>query len=282
MADPTKPALSENIAETITREVRKPFAVSNDSTYIAMPEGWKLEDTEKTDFIPRRKRGKVSLNDADSFISYSKRHGSIAKSSTVWCDANYVAGKVAFTAILNDHGEKEDDQQWRDHLATFSPAFSEEWNRWFKKNASPFSQADFAAFIEENLKDIAGIEGSPAGTQMLEMALSFEANQDLRFKSAIRLQNGAVQMSFAENDDAQTLQKMQMFERFSLGLPVFWGDEAYQVDARLRYRARDGKVNFWFELIRSDKVLEAATKTLIEKIKAETGLPFFFGNPFAS
>lgn len=270
-----------NLAETVAREARKPFPVSSDSTFIAVPEGWKLEDTEKTELAPRRKRGKVAVTDSDSFIGYVKRHGSLAN-ATIWCDANYTTGKVSFISIINDHGGNECEPAWRDHLAAFTPIFSEEWKRWNSTNKQALGQAEFATFIEENLKDIASVEASPSGAQMLEMALSFEANQDMRFKSAIRLQNGGVQMSFVQDDDSQTLAKMQMFDRFSLGLPVFWNGDAYQLDARLLYRVRDGKLTFWFELIRQDKVLEASTKILIEKIKAETGKPFFFGNPFVA
>ena len=80
-------------------------------------------------------------------------------------------------------------------------------------------------------------------------------------------------MSFVEQDDAQTLETMKMFDRFSIGLPVFWGGEAYRVDARLRYRVREGKLTFAYSLIREDKVLEAATKTLIEKVDVEGTYP---------
>jgi len=48
-----------------------------------------------------------------------------------------------------------------------------------------------------------------------------------------------------------------------------------------RYRVRDGKLTFWFELIRQDKVLDAATQTLIAQIREKTDNPFFFGEPFA-
>ena len=41
------------------------------------------------------------------------------------------------------------------------------------------------------------------------------------------------------------------------------------------------KLAFWFELIRQDKVLEAATQTLIAQIREKTGNPFFFGEPFS-
>lgn len=249
---------------------------------VALPPGWTLQekdDDQKLLATPRRKIAKVRLRDADSFIEYIKRHGSLTD-STIWCEADYKAGKVAFLGILNDHGEDEAKADWRDHRAHFSPEFSEEWVRWLGKNKQGFSQAEFASFIEDNLKDIAATDNSPTGAQMLEMALTFEANQDMRFKSAIRLQNGGVQMSFVQDDDAQTLQKMSVFDRFSLGFPVFWGGDAYRVDARLRYRVRDGKLTFWFELIRQDKVLEAATQTLIEQIREKTGNPFFFGEPF--
>lgn len=276
-------AQTGNLAETLAREIKSPKIVEAGPEHflrIALPPGWTMaeRDDEKLQLTPRRKRAKVRAHDADSFCVYLSRHGSVSH-STIWCEADYSAGKVGFTAIINDHGEEE-DPHWRDHTCHYAPVFSQEWKNWTSKNKGHFGQAEFAAFIEDNLKDIAGGDGLPSGAQMLEMALSFEANQDMRFKSAIRLQNGGVQMSFVQDDDQQTLQKMQMFDRFAIGLPVFWNGDAYRVDARLRYRVRDGKLTFWFELIRSDKVLEAATQTLISQIRDNTELPFFFGEPF--
>jgi uncharacterized protein YfdQ (DUF2303 family) len=275
-----------NLAETLAAEMKEPVVLLGQDKYLqraALPPGWNIveKDDIKLSPTPRRKTAQVRLNDEDSFISYITRHGSLTD-STIWCEASYQKGDVNFTGIINDHGETADEAHWRDHLVKFSPVFSEEWRRWTDHNKYTFSQVEFAAFIEDNLKDIASIEGCPTGAQMLEMAITFEANQDMRFKSAVRLQNGGVQMSFVQDDDAQTLQKMQVFDRFSLGLPVFWNGDAYQLDARLRYRVRDGQLKFWFELIRADKVLEAATQTLITVIREKTGNPFFFGNPFLS
>lgn len=277
----------ENLAQTIAREMKQPMEVISPDIpgvgRVALPPGWKLEDRDDEKLLeaPRRKRAKVRLHDVESFVKYVKRHASLTD-GTVWCLADYLAGKVAFTAILNDHSDDPEKAAWRDHTAAFTPTFSEEWRRWVGKNNQPFSQVEFAAFIEDNLKDVTNQDstGLPAGAQMLEMALSFEANQDMRFKSAIRLQNGGVQMSFVQDDDDQTLQKMQLFERFAIGIPVFWNGDAYRIEARLRYRVRDGKLTFWYDLLRQDKVLEAATKTVIEQIRTNTGNPFFFGEPF--
>ncbi|MGK8889941.1 DUF2303 family protein [Burkholderia gladioli] len=277
-----------NLAETLAREMKSPIELgSNDAAAIRrliLPPGWKLDERDDSKLLPAplRKVARVRVRDVDSFIDYLKRHGSLTD-CTIWCQADYVQGKISFTGILNDHGEDETAAAWRDHRALFSPEFSEEWRRWSGLNKKQMNQTEFASFIEDNLKDIACPDGSglPSGAAMLEMALSFEATQDMRFKSAIRLSNGGVNLSFVQDDDAQTLQKMSVFERFAIGVPVFWNGDAYQIDARLRYRVRDGKLVFWFELIRADKVLEAAATTIITTIKEKTGNPFFFGDPFA-
>jgi uncharacterized protein YfdQ (DUF2303 family) len=277
----------KNLAETLAKEMKAPVEViAGDSDVIrrlALPPGWTMVEKNDEPLLerPLRKKATVRLADADSFIDYIARHGE-AHDCTIWCEADYKAGKVGFTGILNDHGAASFNPAWRDHRAKFSPEFSEEWLRWIGKNKQTFSQGEFAAFIEDNLKNIASVDGSPTGAQMLDMALTFEANQDMRFKSAIRLQSGGVSMSFTQDDDLQTVQKMQVFDRFTLGFSVFWNSDAYQVDARLRYRVREGKLTFWFDLIRADKVLESATKTLIEHIRQKTAVPFFFGDPFSS
>lgn len=276
-----------NIAETLAREMKTPIEIgsSPDSNVrrIATPPGWNLKefDDEKLLATPRRKQAKVLLDDKESFIDYIKRHGSLTD-STIWCKADYKVGKVNFVAILNDNGEEEKQPAWRDHHAKFRPEFSEEYSRWISQNKQPMSQTDFAKFLEDNLKDIVSQDDVtlPTGAQMLNMALSFEANQENRFKSAIRLQNGGIQMTFVQDDDQQTIANMQMFERFAIGIPVFWNGDAYRIDARLRYRQRDGKLTFYYELIRSDKTLEAAAKTLIKELRDKTGNPFFFGDPF--
>lgn len=276
----------ENLAATLAREMKGPVEILLDGPdqvhRVALPHGWTAQEYDDEKFLaaPRRKKATVRLHDTDSFIGYVKRHGSL-ESCTVWCIADYAAGSVRFTSIINDNGEAKDAQNWRDHRASFSPAFSEEWKRWNKRDGSDnaFTQFQFASFIEENNKDIVSVGGSPTGAQMLEMALSMEANQDVKFKSAIRLQNGGVQLNYVADDDNQTITRMQLFERFTLGMPVFWNGDAYQVDARLRYRVREGALKFWYELIRQDKVLEAATTTMIATIKAQVGMPFFFGEP---
>lgn len=246
---------------------------------VALPPDWILDESndEKLLPAPARKTGALSLDDTDSFINYINRH-KISDLTTVYCKANYKSSEIKFICVLNDHGGALENQQWRDHTASYSPVFAEEWLTWTRNDKQSKTQLDMALFIEENLNDLASVDGYPTGTQLLEMATSFHANQDMRFKSAVRLQNGGVNMSFVQDDDNQTLNQMKMFERIAIGIPVFRSGDPYQITARLRYRVKDGRVVFWYELIRSDKVIEHATKEMIEKIKTDTNVFFYFGS----
>lgn len=277
----------ENLAETLAREIKEPIRMlspddSNEyaGRHLLLPPGWKHEVIDDARFMssPRRAQAKAVAEDVDSFLAYVSRHGT-QSGTTVWCKTDTEQGHLRFTAILNDHDPLDGSAGWRDHICTYEPMMSVEWRRWKGQDRKSFNQVEFASFVEDNLADIASVEGMPTGSQMLEMALSMEATQDVRFKSAIRLSNGGVQLQFVQDDDAQTLARMQLFERFAIGIPVFWNAQAYRMNARLRYRVRDGKVSFWFELERPDQTFEAAAKTLIESVRQQAGVPFFFGAP---
>lgn len=248
-----------------------PFAV--------IPEGYKLESLEHTLRAPIRKRAKVVATDADSFIYYTKKHGSL-DNCTIYAEIVPDISRCYLEAIIDDHGADVDAQQWREHRCTFEPALSMEWKRWTSKNYQPFTQADFATWLEDNLPDVAAVDGMPSGADILQMALGLELNADKRLRSKINLQTGGLHFEFVDDEDKDTRTKMQFFERFTLGLPVFEGStNAYPLEARLKYREKDGKVTFWYELIRPDRVFKTAVADELGRIKEATGFPVVSGKP---
>lgn len=254
-----------------------PTTSHNGIPYVTLPERYKVQDLEKLLPSPARKRGAVLVTDADSFIFYTKKHGRLDDCS-IYADIDSEKSLFILIAVINDHGE--DLPQWRDHRCIFEPKQSVEWKRWLGKNKQTFSQAEFATWLEDNLPDIASVAGMPSGTDILQMALGFEANADKRLRSKINLQNGGVQFEFVEDEDKDTRTKMQVFERFTLGLPVFDGSgNAYPLEARLKYREKDGKVTFWYELIRPDRVFKTAVSDELKRIKDGTGFPVIAGQP---
>jgi uncharacterized protein YfdQ (DUF2303 family) len=247
--------------------------------FVVVPKGYELKDIGKLLPQPQRKRGTVTVLDSDSFIFYLKKHGENEK-TTIYANIDQEPGTFNVVAVLNDDGPESGDCHWRDHRCHFLPRLSFEWSRWTGKNNKHFDQNGFAGWLEENLPDIATVEGMPTGADILKMALEFEANSDKRFRSKVNLQDGGIKLEFVDDKTNETKTTMKAFERFTLGIPVFEGsDSAYTMEARLKYREKDGNLTFWYELIRHDRVFKTAVGEELKKINKETGFPIIFGKP---
>lgn len=250
---------------------------SKGTPYVVMPEGAKLEDLERLLPAPARKRASVVVSDSASFIFYTKKHGSMDE-CVIYAAIDSEKSYCNLVAVINDNGA--DNPKWRDHRCTFAPKLAVEWSRWIGKNKIAMPQADFATWLEDNLPDIASVDGMPTGAQILAMALGFEANSNKKLRSKLNLQSGGYTLEFVDEENNDTRTSMQVFERFTLGLPVFDGStSAYPLEARLKYRENQGKLTFWYELIRPDRVFKTAVVDELNLIKEGTGFPIISGKP---
>lgn len=255
----------------------QPVTAHGGIPFVALEERYSVRDLENLLPVPSRKRGDIQTGDSESFIFYMNRHGAQDK-SVIYADVDTEKGKLNLCGVIDDHTAKQ--PAWRGHLCRLEPKLSVEWKRWRGDNKRNFSQSDFAAWLEENLPDIATVEGMPTGAEMLQMALEFEANAEKRLRSKTNLQSGGVQFEFVDDETKDTRTRMRVFERFTIGIPVFYGSSsAYPIEARLKYRVKDGVVMFWYELIRPDRVFKTAVDEELAKIKDATKMPVILGNP---
>ena len=224
---------------------------------------------------PWRKTGTVRLLDTDSFIAYYNIHSNKAPVYATLRPAQFIA-------VLNDHTEEA--AGWRDHRANFLLGFSAEWNVWAKHNGmgAAFGSNDaFAMFLEENAPDII----KPESALMLSIALNFRVNESVAFANIVRLQDGNTELVYNALVDASSKNanggKIKIPEQFTIEVPVFDGPKAlkYKVDARFRFRLRDGKLAIWYELIRPHKVVEQAFQDIWTQIEAETEASILLGTP---
>lgn len=246
--------------------------------FIVVPQGYNAKLLEHTLDKPLRKIGTVVMLDAVSYCDYIKHHGREA-ATTHYADVDYESGVFKMVGVINDHVRGADsDADWRDHVAEFSPKLAIEWGRWMKNNRATMAQSKFAEFIEDNIGDI---NGSPNGADMLGMALNFEQTSEKRFKRRIDLGTGGVQLEYVDKADDATSAKIKMFERFNIAVPVFQGSGvAYAIECRLKYRQNGDALNFWYELIRPDRVFRQAVTDEIAVIKEKTGFPLLYGKPW--
>ncbi|EPB7317367.1 DUF2303 family protein, partial [Salmonella enterica subsp. enterica] len=113
----------------------------------------------------------------------------------------------------------------------------------------------FAEFLENNMQNVAPVSDSyqgPSGTELLEMVLAFQETRKSEFKSVKRLSDGTCQFQFSNEKSGSGNTKMP--EKISLAISPFHNGSPYQVDARIRYRLRDGQLVVWYGLIEPKKV----------------------------
>ena len=149
-----------------------PTGIDSDARhYVAVPNGYRLETVDTEDLMPAPRRivAQATVDSLESFVAYVQRHK--LPETVVWVKLNPLTSALTLTGRIDEHAN--DKPSWRRHSVTFTPLLSVEWQRWMGKNGAQQKQLDFALFMENNIADVASVEGLPTGAQMLEMALQF-------------------------------------------------------------------------------------------------------------
>lgn len=211
---------------------------------------------------PMRRAGTVTCHRLPSLLAYLRAYG--GPSTLITIDGD----KLVIAAVLDyhEHGP-EGAPAWGEHRVTFQARLTPEWETWRKASGQRMTQAQFAAFLEDNLPDIA----SPDGAVIYEMARTIEAAKSAKFASAVRLQNGQTQLAYEETIQARAGEKgaLAIVDEFVLGLAPFDGAARYELRARFRYRINDeGGLALWVDLLRPHKVIEAAFDDLVTQVTA--------------
>jgi len=229
---------------------------------VMVPDGMRLNMLDELMETPRRIEACVDTTTADSFIEYFNAFS--RPSSIITCDID----NAAFVGIIDYHSgglSEWEGADWCRHRVTHTCKTTPEWTEWTKHDGHKMSQVEFALFIERNLDEIV----RPEAAKMLEIALTLKANTKLRFESGHRLTDGQVQIEYREELDSTAGAKgdIKIPETFALGIRVFEGSDAFEMEARFRYRIKDGQVAMWYDLVRPHKIHRAAVDDVYNKIK---------------
>lgn len=232
----------------------------NDIPFAILPKGMAMQEMTSLMHRPQRIKQIITTETAVSFIDYFNEFAT--DHSMIFCDVD----AAKFKGIIDYHADK-DTPAWGDHRVTFTAKPTQEWESWNKNNGVKMSQVDFAFFIENNRDEIRG----PDPAQMLEIALTLKAKTKLTFESGHRLNDGQVQFQYREDMDGGAGVKgdIKIPETFTLGMRVFEGGDAYEMEARFRYRIKEGQVLMWYDLVRPHKIHRAAVEDIYARIKEQ-------------
>lgn len=250
---------------------RAPIQTTDGATHIFVPEGYRLERIAPLDPVLTRIRQAVTLHDVDSFIEYVKRFAT--SSSQLFAEPGFISksGSAAITAVLDYHaGPGMPDHAA--HVATYSPRYSEQWNRWVRTLPPTFRQAEFAEWVEENRADIV----APEAAKLLDIVRAFKASKKSEFNSVVYQPNGDVTLQYDERTE-QLGSSGPLPELLQLGIPVYYRTEVYKVPVFVRFKVASGAVVFSLKPDRADLIEDNAFGGLLTRIAEATGLTKYVG-----
>lgn len=243
-----------------------------------VPNNHTVKSLEDYQLNPSIIRQSVRLISASSLIAYTKQYSDLR--TAIFADKV----NTCIVSVLDYHTAATADTaqapQWGKHRATYDCPFSDEWKEWHSKDKSAMNQTDFGEFLENHIQDIAPISDNyagPSGTDLLEMVLAFSETRKAEYKSVKRLQDGTLQLSYSDEKSGSGNTKLP--EKISLAIAPFHNGEKYQVEARIRYRLRDGQLVLWYELIEPKKIVEHAFTAIVVDLEEQLqDIPVYEGS----
>jgi len=237
---------------------------------------------------PHAKTGTATAQTVDAFIALVNRHKTA--DSVVFADSTWT--KPSFTAVIDYHRVADTEPDNLHHRISYAFPLSDEWQLWLKGNRQKMTQADFAAFLEDRVADLA----SPFDTERTELERLFqtkiaapnelitfsrglEVMVEAKVKNVVTLQSGEGQIVYDEvHKDAQG-NKVIVPGLFMLRIPIFFMGLPVRVPVRLRYRASGGDITWFYDIYRPDTFVTERIREDLRIVGEKTALPTFEGTP---
>jgi uncharacterized protein YfdQ (DUF2303 family) len=230
---------------------------------------------------PLRPRGTVAIHDWADFSELVNRL-SDPSHSTMY--ANVDAGTV--TAVFDDHANTNTLDKfglavagWRQHTAVLKLQDDPDWTRWLQFDGKLLPQTDFATVLE----DLAHTVVAPDAATLLEVATSFRATRKASFDSTVNIQNGDVQLSWAEETNAKAgttkSGAVEVPREFTISVAPWRGVDTVTLTARFRYYVDNGQLRIGYALLRPDIARDNAFELILDRIRDEIegDVPLFKG-----
>lgn len=206
-------------------------------------------DMEKWGGSPTRHRGTRKALTAEGFIALADELGTAT--TRVYADID----GLNLVAVLNDDASVLPG--WRDHRVTFAPTATPEWTHWIS-NVGLHKQDKFAQIIEDGETEIR----TPTATVMLDLAETFNASTQAKFKQAGRRRDGRVQFAYEEDIEATAGDGLvEIPPTFTVELRPFYGATPVLVECKLRYRLERGDLSIGYAIHRPEEIQRQAFLT---------------------
>lgn len=208
----------------------------------------------------------VVVADNDSFMSYLRRFSS--EGDSTYFEAHRGAHQV--WARFDYH--TSDGANHNSHSLTRDYKIDDRFEAWQQISGAFITQDAFVGFLEDRIVDLSeSPKARVTQAALMTTVKGFKATQTLTCNSAVNRQNGDVAVEFIKNTTER--HEVLLPEVITLELPVFEFGGSYEINARLRFQLKEGKVSFKIELIRVERLIDNAFLDEVTELKALVKAP---------
>lgn len=238
---------------------------------------------------PRRAKGSAKAATLQSFVDLVNRHKT--DQSAVFAQTKMPS--PALKAVINYH-QASSKPGWSDHQIVYEFPLTEEFTAWLKADGEVMSQGEFAQFLEDRAAELASPlqaevteyerlfrEKVAAPSEIIKLARDLEIKVESYVKQGTRLQSGERTVMFSENHQTATGEQVIIPGVFIVSVAAFDGGDPIRIPARLRYRVKEGRVMWAYQLYRANHWLQVEVRNAMDTAQRDTGLPAFEGAPEA-
>lgn len=247
------------------------------------------EEIERFRIKPERRTGKATATTLQSFIDLINYHKD--ESSALFADAEWPDPQL--TAVIDYHTQAREPRHLQ-HKVSYEFPLTDEFKAWIDRDAKPFTQAEFAAFIEEHAAELASpldaekteytrlfkVEFATP-TVMVALSRGLQVNVEATVKQNVTLSSGEGELEFSETHLDRRGEKLTVPGLFMVSVSAFMDGDAIRLPARLRYRVSGGKVTWFYQLYRWKFWLRDRVQQDLKEVVKETKLKAFEGSPEA-
>jgi uncharacterized protein YfdQ (DUF2303 family) len=287
----------ETYAKPVSFTLTKPKA--DEMTIMVRPEGMAVESIKQylDEYLtaPERIKGNANHDTLESFLLHVNTFKE-ADRSAIYADQ----GGGVLQCVYDYH--KLNDPKFCDHKAYYNAKKSKQWNIWTGNNGNVMGQGEFAAFIENNALDLIDPPGGDgydytladnailkigqtlntslaSASKVIELSRSFQVHERATATAAHNPSTGELTVEYVTEHKDASGGKLKVPGLFVIAIPVYEEGHNYRVVVRLRYRLKEGKMLWFYELYQPEKCIEDAFNEICKEAGETSGLTVYRGKP---
>lgn len=247
------------------------------------------DEIERYRLAPDRIKGTAKVETLESFIELVNRHKSehsVIFAATSWPNPSLSAVIDYYTT---DHGTAH-----KQHRVNYAFPLTEEFKAWIGQNGKSMEQMAFAEFLEEHAAELAAPmdqertdyeplfkERFALPIELIELSRHLEVYVGAKVKQGGRVKSGERQIVFETEHMNGAGEPVDIPGIFMISVAPFVDGDVVRIPARIRYRAGQGSVTWFYQLYRWEFWLRSRVQNDLLIAGSDTSLPTFEGSPEA-